>query len=98
MTLDHPPERGPLQLSNMESTLGIITKLMELQIIFLKENLPMPPAPPFCYTAISRTESWCRHKPLASGQSGWGVYVCPFQHRNPTVLTPVLAEIAQKAK
>lgn len=55
--------------------------------------------PPLCYIAIPRAGSWCGHRRLASGQSGWGVYVCPGCHFNtgtPPSPTQVLEEIAQR--
>lgn len=60
---------------------------------------PAPPPLPPCSTAIPRAERWCRHRPLALGQSGWGVYVCPgchFNTGNPPSPTQVLKEIAQR--
>lgn len=95
MTLDHHKD-GLLQVFNMESTLTHHKIHESCKLSFRRRITPSPCLPTPCCMAIPRAGS-C-HRPLASGQRAGCLCLSrmPFQHRNPTFSTQVLAEIAQR--
>lgn len=94
MTLDHHKD-SPSQVFNMESTLTHHKTHESCKLSFRRITPSSCLAPP-CYMAIPRAGSW--YRPLASGQRVGCLCLSrmPFQHRNPTFSTQVLAEIAQR--